>query len=129
MRTGLPEYQRKHRIYRSRDAVFFGVCGGVAEYFDFSPWALRILCLLAQFSVAPWLFIPYLILGALLKKAPPLPFRSYDEEEFWNAYQSSRSEALRKVRRNFEGLDRRLQRMERIVTTPGFEMEDEFKRL
>jgi phage shock protein PspC (stress-responsive transcriptional regulator) len=35
------------RLTKSRDKKIFGVCGGVAEYFDLDPTVVRIIWLLA----------------------------------------------------------------------------------
>ena len=41
------DYPRR-RLYRSDDSVIFGVCGGIAEYFDLSPWGLRLVWVIAS---------------------------------------------------------------------------------
>ena len=55
------------RLMRSHDRVFAGVCGGLAEYFDFDPTAVRIgyavLTLFTCFSglifyIVLWLIMP-----------------------------------------------------------------------
>lgn len=124
-------HRRRNRLYRStKDAVFFGVCGGIAEHFDIAPWGVRIgFIFISIFGGAPFVPIIYVILGLMLKQSPEERFENYEEEEFWNVYQSSRSEALRKVHRAYQMLDKRLQRMESIVTAPAFELEEEWRRL
>lgn len=121
-------FSSRRRLYRSEDAVFFGVCAGIAEHFDFSPWAVRFLLLILLFP-APWLIIAYIIAGCVLKKSPPQNFRNYETQEFWNVYQESRSEALRKVKNAFDSLDKRMQRMEEVVVDPNFDLRDEFRKL
>ena len=127
-----PNPHPKNRIYRSRtDSVFFGVCGGIAEHFDFPPWGVRIAFIIVTLTVFPWLPILYLVLGfAVFKLAPPEEYvEDYESREFWNTYQTSRSEALNKVHRHFQKLDKRLQRLESIVTNPNFELEEELHNL
>ena len=55
------------RLMRSHDRVFAGVCGGLAEYFDFDPTAVRIayafLTLFTCFSglifyIVLWIIMP-----------------------------------------------------------------------
>jgi len=124
-----PLYHR-NRLYRSRySRAIMGVCGGIAEHFDLAPWGVRLLFVLLLFVAFPIALIAYFVLGLSLRKAPPRPFEDYEEEEFWNAFHASRSTALRKIHRQFQMLDKRLQRMESIVTSPGFGMEDEFRSL
>ena len=121
----------RNRLYRSsKESVFFGVCGGIAEHFDLAPWAIRLIAIvITLMSGGLPVVLIYIILGFTLKKAPPVRFDNYEDEEFWNTYQDSRSAALRKIHRTFERLEKRLQRMETIVTSPGFELEDKFKNL
>lgn len=123
--------RRRNRLYRShKDVVFFGVCGGIAEHFDIAPWGVRVgVILLTMLGGFPWIPIAYVIMGMTMKQAPEERFENYEQEEFWNVYQSSRAEALRKVHRAYQMLDKRLQRMESIVTAPSFELEEEWRRL
>ena len=128
----MKRYSRhKNRLYRSRkESIFFGVCGGIAEHFGLPVLGVRIVLVILTLSGAG-LFVPiiYVILGLTLKIAPEEEFESYEQEEFWNAYETSRSDALRKVHRQFQTLDKRLQRMESIVTKPSFDLESEWRNL
>ena len=56
-------------LYRSDDAVLLGVCGGIAEHFDFAPWGVRCGVILLQL-VCPITFIFYIAMGFMLKKRP-----------------------------------------------------------
>lgn len=119
-----------YRLYRSRtDSVFFGVCGGIAEHFDFSPWGVRFFFLLMMIPTFFWTVIVYIALAMFLKPAPPRRYRTYESEEFWNSYQTSRHDALRKVDGLFRSLDQRLQRMETVVTRPDFDLRDRYRDL
>ena len=58
-------------LYRSRDGVLFGVCRGLADYFDISVFWTRVI-VLVSFIVSG--FFPVgaaYILGALLMKPAP----------------------------------------------------------
>lgn len=124
-------HRRRPRIYRSsKDVVCAGVCAGIGEHFDFSANGVRLaFVLVTLLGGFPWVPITYCILCATMKPAPQEEFTDYKQEEFWNVYTSSRSEALLKVKRTFDAMDKRLQRMESIVTSPGFGLEDELKNL
>lgn len=39
----------KNKIYRGKDRIFFGVCSGLAEYFNVNPAIIRILVFLICF--------------------------------------------------------------------------------
>jgi phage shock protein C len=129
-RRSASQYRRKFHLYRSREeAVFFGVCGGIAEQYDWSPWIVRLVAVILQLTIFPWLIVAYLIMGLVMKRAPHKPFENFEEEEMYNSYQASRSEALQKVRRTYDQLNVRLQHLESIVTSPSFKVEDEFRNL
>ncbi|MBU1197423.1 PspC domain-containing protein [Candidatus Micrarchaeota archaeon] len=54
------------RLYRSRERVIGGVCGGIAKYFDVDPRIVRILWLLWVFAgglgliayLVAWIIVP-----------------------------------------------------------------------
>ena len=58
-------------LYRSRDGVLFGVCRGLADYFDISVFWTRVI-VLVSFVVSGFfpMGVAYL-LGALLMKPEP----------------------------------------------------------
>ena len=53
------------------DAVFAGICGGLAEQFGWSPSRLRVVWVLATVFTAFAGLILYLALWYLMPKAPP----------------------------------------------------------
>lgn len=122
-------YRQCFRPYRRRQGrMIFGVCGGIADHLELPAWALRIgFILLASFNQA--FILLYLALGLFMKAAPRKAFRSFEDEEVYNSYQTSRGNTLDRVERSFENLDKRMQNIETIVTRPGFEHEDEFRSL
>jgi phage shock protein C len=131
-----PESTTRSRIYRSRrDSWLMGVCGGIAEYFKFPSWAVRlILILLTVFSSptiigVPLFLVLYVIAAMVMKPAPDRSFRNREDENFWNTWQDSRPDAMATVRKRFETLEKRLQRLESIVTYPHFERDEEFRNL
>ena len=65
------------RLYRSDDSVFFGVCAGISEYFDFKLWAVRLFFVLLQFTVVPFMFVIYFILALVMKRAPRYYYERY----------------------------------------------------
>ena len=64
---------KDRRIHRSNtEKMLFGVCGGLADYFDVDPTVVRVL-----FAVAALLngagIILYLALAIIMPKPPPAP--------------------------------------------------------
>lgn len=63
---------RSHRgPYRSRSGLIFGVCAGLAEYFDMSVFWTRVLTFVTFVLTGFWpVGAIYLVLALLLKKSP-----------------------------------------------------------
>ena len=115
-------------VYRSRDGVIFGVCRGLAEHFDFSVFWARAIAIVFLLVSGFWPAIGlYLIASLLMKPAPVVPLNTEAEQEFYDSYTHSRRMAARRLKRRFENLERRLQRMEHIVTTREFDWESKLK--
>lgn len=74
------EYYRPAGLYRSRDGWIFGVCRGLADYFDVSVTVTRILTVIAFLLTGFWPVGALYILLALLMKAEPR-WRYYDFED------------------------------------------------
>lgn len=111
-------------LYRSRKGVIMGVCRGFAEYFDFSVFWIRAIALALLLFTGIWpVAVLYVLAGLLMKPEPVVPFESDADREFYESYTSSRSMALGRVKRKFENLDRRLRRMEDVVTSRDFDWE------
>lgn len=116
--------EERRGLYRARDGVFLGVCKGVARYFDFSPGAVRAVVILLFLVTGIWpVGLLYLIAAMVMKMEPVVPFDGPADQEFYNSYTSSRAGALERIKRKFENLDRRLRRMEDVVTSRDFEWE------
>lgn len=117
-------YAREQRrgLYRSRHGVIFGVCRGIAEYLNFSVFWTRVLAVCAMFFTGIWPLVGLYLLAALLMKPEPvLPLETEADEEFYQSFTSSRSMALHRLKRTFDNLDRRIQRVESIVTARDFD--------
>ena len=108
--------------YRSRSGLIFGVCKGLAEHLDFPVFWMRVLTVCAMLMTGLWpLVIAYFVAALLLKPEPVVAFLSEDDEEFYNSYASSRTLALHRLKRTFDNLERRIQRMESIVTARDYD--------
>lgn len=117
------EYPREGRkLYRSRDGMIFGVCKGIADHLGFSLFWMRVLAAGALVFTGIWPVMGLYILAALLMKPEPvLPLTSEEDHEFYDSYTRSRTMALHRLKRTFDGLDRRIQRMESIVTARDYD--------
>jgi phage shock protein C len=104
-----------------------GVCKGVAQYFDFSVfWMRAITVVLLLFSGIWPMLVVYIVAALLMKPEPVLPLETEEEQDFYNSYTTSRSMALRRLKRIYDHLDRRIQRLESTVTTREYDWERRF---
>jgi phage shock protein C len=114
-------------IYRARDGMIFGVCKGLARSMDVGVGWVRLLAVLLLVFGGIWIPIGLYILAAIIMKPEPvLPLESASDREFYHSYVSSRSMALERLKRTFDNLDRRIQRMESIVTAPDYDWDRRF---
>lgn len=109
-------------LYRSRDGVIFGVCAGVAQYLDISIGWTRVLAVVATIFTG-WFVGLYVLAALLMKPEPVVPFREESDMEFYDSFVNSRSMGLHRLKRTFEALERRIGRMEGIVTARDYDWE------
>ena len=108
-------------LYRSRNGVVLGVCRGIAENFDFSVFWTRAIVLIVLFFSGFWpIMALYFVAALLMKPEPVIPIESDDQQEFYNSYMYSRKGAIDRLKRRYENLERRIQRMEHTVTAKDF---------
>ena len=109
-------------LYRSRNGILLGVCRGIAEYFDFSVFWTRAI-VVALFLVSGFwpVVVLYFVAALLMKPQPVIPIENDDQQEFYDSYLDSKKRAADRLRRRYTNLDRRIQRMEHMVTTKEFD--------
>ncbi len=122
----------RNRIYRDRDdVVVCGVCAGLADYFGFDVVLTRVLVGVSAIFFSPFIVVVYFVLAAVLEPRPGGPDgeRDPDREELSRRVRSEPHATLTSVRYRFRELDRRLQRMEKYVTSDRFDLDREFEGL
>jgi len=118
---------RKHErlrggIYRSRSGMIFGVCKGLADHFDVSVFWTRIVAVALLIFTGFWpIGVLYIAAALLMKPEPMLPLETEEAQEFYNSYVSSSNLALHRLKRTFDNLDRRIQRIESTVTAREYD--------
>jgi phage shock protein C len=77
------------------------------------------------------MFIAYFVLAWLLPKNPRAPFQVADaqDDSLQRQVRSEPHNSLNHVRYRFRELDKRLQRLERYVTSERFKLDGEFRAL
>ena len=108
-------------LYRSRQGLLMGVCRGLAEYFDLSVTWVRVIAVAAFVFTGFWpVGVIYLVLALVMKPAPVLTPADETEQEFYHSYAGSRPMAISRLQRTYQNLERRLRRLEDVVTSPDF---------
>ena len=111
-------------FYRSRSGIIFGVCKGIAEYFDFSVFWVRLITMVLFFFTGFWpTAVLYFVAAFVMKPEPAIPLENAEEREFYESYTRSREMATDRIKRRYENLERRIQRLEHSVTAPEFDWE------
>lgn len=108
-----------------------GVCAGIADYFGFDVVVTRVVVALAAIFFSPLIFIVYIVLALVLETKPPRTDPENDEEReaVSKRVRAEPHATLRSVRFRFRELDKRLQRLEKYVTSDRFRLDREFEGL
>ena len=136
------------RLYRDADrALLGGVCAGLAGYLGFNLKATRFLAFVSFLMAMPIAVIAYLAAVFLIPSASRLNFDTEDEEFICRRRRSRRARKARKrqkesesaavpeesvkadIDRRCRSLDERLVRLEKVVTSRRFQLEQELSRL
>ena len=135
-------------MYRDADrAVVGGVCAGLANYFGLNRTVTRFLCIIAFLMAMPFALFAYIAAVCLI------PAASYRDSQVvvesgrcWGRRRSRRRRRHRdepqdvvdappprptvaEVREKYRMLDKRLAELEKQVTSPRFQLEQEFRKL
>jgi phage shock protein C len=118
------------RLYRAREKVIAGVCGGIAERYGWDPTVVRVVFVLIFFAGGGFTFPVYIVMWAITPTAPYRPRHlSPDEERFWRSVSDRPAETFSNIRYKFKDMDDRLARMERSVTSEEWKLKREFRDL
>lgn len=120
----------RRRFARSADrAMIAGVCAGLADYFGFRLRITRLLAFIALLMAPPVTLVVYFGAVMLIPSEHDPQRQPGHDPEFDQALRASPRQTMSDVRRRFQQLDRRLARMERYVTSPRFDLDQEFRKL
>jgi phage shock protein C len=127
------ERYRRHdartTLYRSRSGMICGVCKGIAQYYSFDVFWTRVLTVVAASFVGVWPAVfMYVVAAMVMKPEPVLPLETEEDEEFYHSYSGSRTMALNRLKRTYDNLDRRIQRIESAVTARDFDWDERLNR-
>ena len=127
---GRPHGQRPSRLYRNTErGRIFGVCAGLADYFDINVFIVRILAVIALFMFTAPTLIAYFIAALLIDKAPAYHYESDAEKEFWRQLRVKPSETLSRLRHRYREQEQRIRSMEAFVTSSEAKLHRAFRDL
>ena len=114
--------QKKQSLYRARNGWFLGVCSGLGNWRGISPGWIR-LAFVIFFLISGWMpaLIVYVVAALVMKPEPVIPLKNDEEREFYDSYTASRHQALLRMKRLFDQLDRRTRRLETVVTSREYD--------
>ena len=145
--------RKRGELYRDAEqGKIAGVCAGIADYFGWETWLVRILVVSMVLFGMPFLILGYVAAWFILDKSPEHNSKqkfqsgkhSYREGDNFNADVSNESikvkariwqsgeppkQALHDIRRKFRSLERKLQAMEQYVTSAEFTVSREINKL
>jgi phage shock protein C len=99
-----------------------GVCAGIADYVGADPLVVRLAALLCLVFFLPATLVTYAALALVLKPRPSLLYATPEEESFWRSLRIDPAQVLHEVRGRLRGVERRVVRIETLVTTDEFEL-------
>lgn len=120
------------RFRRSRtEKMIAGVCGGIAERFDWDPILVRLLViLLTIFGLGPLALIGYVVIWMITPRATDFrTAQSPEEDQFWRNVADRPRATFGTIRYTFMDLDERLKNLERTVTSDEWRLREEFRDL
>lgn len=118
------------RLYRDTERGWIaGICAGIADYTGLDPALVRVAAtVLLIFFFVPVL-IAYGVCAVVLKPKPSALFASTEEETFWRDVRTEPGAALHGLTARFRALNKRLSRMETLVTSDEFDLRRRFRDL
>ena len=140
--------KRKGELYRiPNQGRVAGVCAGIADYFGWEAWLVRILVVSGVLLGMGWFVVIYIAGWFILDKKPgsskkdaavnPIKDEPKDDiatesikvkARIWQAGEPPR-QAFKDIRRKYKALESELQVMEKYVTSPEFTVSREINKL
>jgi len=146
---------RRGELYRNpARGKIAGVCAGIADYFGWETWLVRILVVSGVLFGMPFLILGYVAAWFILDKNPKFPskranakYHRAEQSESSNHYHKEHSnehikvkariwqsgeppkQAFHDIRRKFGSLEKKLQGIEQYVTSSEFTVAREINKL
>lgn len=138
----------KKKLYRDVErGKVGGVCAGIARYFGWEIWVVRIVAVTALLLMSKFTFLAYIIAWIVLDKAPKSTTREPRvvsettrvertddgrsievKTRVWEAGEVPK-EAIKDIAERFASMEHSVRAMERYVTSSEYKVRQEFNRL
>jgi len=106
-----------------------GVLKGLSAYSGLSLFWIRVVYVMVTLFTGVWPGVGvYLLAALLLKPEPPMEIADSEARDLYDTYAASPRAALKGLKRRFETLERRIRRMEDVVTSREFDWERRLRR-
>lgn len=117
-------------LYKDPDkAVIFGICAGLADYLNVKRALVRIVAVFVAFGWF-WIIFPiYIVAYFVLDDKPKDLYRDERDAEFWRTARNRPDVTEAGMRSRFRDIDRRMQRLEKLMTSKRYRLERELKDL
>jgi phage shock protein C len=94
----------------------------LAEYFDLNVFWIRVIFIFLLIISGVWpMLLIYFVASLIMKPEPVRPLGTEEEKEFYDSYTDSRQRATNRIKRRYNDLERRIRRMEDVVTAREFD--------
>jgi len=145
--------KRRGELYRNASqGKIAGVCAGLADYFGWETWLVRILVVSGVLLGMGWFIVIYIAAWFILDKKPGALNKKNQQTKSQYSAEAKQSEdnlssesikvksriwqageppkqAFHDIRRKFKSLERELRQMEHYVTSPEFTVSREINKL
>lgn len=140
----------KRELYRDPEkGKLAGVCAGIADYFGWELWLIRIIFISGLLLTGSFFFVAYIVGWFILEKKPGAQQRNqwghiktskwqsqHEDEEIkvevksrvWQAGEPPK-QAFKDITASYAKLEQRLRKVESYVTSPEFQLNREISNL
>lgn len=113
----------------SYNRKLMGVCAGIADYTGVNAIWVRLGAIALVPITGGFVFLPYILMGALLNKKPLHLYEDKQEQRFWQGVRQSPKRTAREIRSRMRDIDRRLADVETYYVTSNPRLNAEIERL
>lgn len=125
----------RKRLYKSRrNKKIAGVCGGLADYFETSPFFIRLAFIVSLFF-GPFAIFAYIIAALLMDKEPESSGNTAPTHNHVDTASDNRRQRpvekrdIRDCSDKFSDLETKLRRLEATITSKRFKLHSELNRM